>query len=90
MEQRTDSPYPRRDRPLLALVGVALVAGTLLFAWSDRQHDWRYYQYAFRAQVEQKQGAARARTVPSGVQQLWVRDLSRADRCAYCHQAVAW
>jgi cytochrome c2 len=90
MEKRTDSPYPRRDRPLLAAVGVALIAGTVLFAWSDRQHDWRYYQYAFRQQVEQKQGAARARTVPQGVQQLWVRDLSRADRCITCHQATAW
>jgi cytochrome c2 len=89
-EKRTDSPYPRRDRPVLAAVGVALVVGTVLFAWSDRQHDWRYYQYEFRRQVTEKQGAAKAQTVPAGVQQLWVRDLSRADRCITCHQATAW
>ena len=51
MEKRTDSPFPRRDRPILALVGLALVAGTVLFAWSDRQHDWRYYQFEFRRRV---------------------------------------
>ncbi len=90
MEKRTDSPYPRRDRPVLALVGVALVIGTALFAWSDRQHDWRYYQYEFRRLATQKFGAERAATIPAGIQQFWVPDLRRADRCITCHQATAW
>ncbi|MGE5232511.1 MAG: c-type cytochrome [Acidobacteriota bacterium] len=90
MEKRTDSPYPRRDRPVLALVGVALVIGTALFAWSDRQHDWRYYQYEFRRQVTEKFGAEKAATVPAGIQQFWVPELRRADRCITCHQATAW
>ncbi len=90
MEKRTDSPYPRRDRPILAAVGLALVAGTVLFAWSDRQHDWRYYQYEFRRQVADKLGADKAATVPAGIQQLWVPELARADRCITCHQATSW
>ena len=90
MEKRTDSPYPRRDRPVLAAVGVALVASTLLFAWSDRQHDWRYYQWEFRRQVAERLGAEKAAGVPAGIQQLWVPGLKRADRCITCHQAVAW
>lgn len=90
MEKRTDSPYPRRDRPVLALVGVALVVGTGLFAWSDRQHDWRYYQYAFRGMVAEKLGAERAASIPRGIQQFWVPELRRADRCVTCHQATAW
>jgi cytochrome c2 len=90
MEQRTDSPYPRRDRPLLALVGVALVIGTALFAWSDRQHDWRYYQYEFRRMVAEKYGADKVKTVPAGLQQHWIAGLGRADRCTTCHQAVSW
>lgn len=90
MEKRTDSPYPRRDRPVLALVGVALVAGTVLFAWSDRQHDWRYYQWEFRRMVAEKYGEEKAATVPPGIQQHWVADLGRADRCITCHQAVSW
>ena len=54
MEKRTDSPYPRRDRPVLAAVGVLLVVSTVLFAWSDRRHDWRWYQREFRGQVAEK------------------------------------
>jgi cytochrome c2 len=90
MEKRSDSPFPKRDRPVLAIVGVLLVVSTLLFAWSDRQHDWRYYQYAFRGQVAEKLGADKAKGIPKGVQQIWAGDLRRADRCITCHQAVTW
>jgi len=90
MEQRTDSPYPRLDRPVLAVIGVLLVISTVLFAYSDRKHDWRYYQYAFRQLVSDKLGADRTVTIPSGLQQIWVAGLGRADRCTTCHQAVSW
>ena len=90
MEQRTDSPYPKKDRPILAIIGVLLVVSTVLFAWSDRKHDWRYYQYAFRGQVTEKLGAEKAATIPKGVQQIWVSEMRRADRCITCHQAMLW
>ena len=90
MEKRTSSPYPKLDRPVLAGVGVLLVLGTVLFAWSDRQHDWRYYQYEFRNMVGEKLGAEKAATLPAGVQQHWIAELGRADRCVTCHQAIAW
>lgn len=90
MEKRTNSPYPRLDRPVLAGVGVALIVSTALFAWRDRVHDWRYYQYAFRQQVAEKFGEEKAATVPAGIQQHWVAELGRADRCVTCHQATNW
>jgi len=90
MEQRTTSPYPRRDRPVLAAVGVLLVVSTALFMWKQRAHDWRYYQLQFQQEVAAKFGADRAAHVPSGVQQIWVPGLRRADRCVTCHQAVSW
>jgi cytochrome c551/c552 len=90
MEKRSDSPFPRKDRPLLAVIGVALVVSTALFAWSDRKHDWRWYQFDFRRQVTEKLGADRAKAVPRGVQQIWVPELRRADRCITCHQAILW
>src|SRR5262245_28473765 len=89
-ELRTNSPYPKIDRPVLAIVGAVLVLSTVLFWWADRTHDWRWYQDAFRDQVAEKLGAERAATVPSGLQQIWVADLGRADRCTTCHQAVTW
>jgi cytochrome c2 len=90
MEQRTDSPYPRRDRPLLAAVGVLLVISTVLFARADRVHDWRYYQYMFKNLVTEKLGEEKAASVPSGIQQIWVPSLGNADRCVTCHQATRW
>ena len=90
MERRTNSPFPKIDRPVLAFVGLALLLSSALFFASDRAHDWRYYQHDFRQQVAEKFGADKAATVPSGITQIWVPGLSRADRCQTCHQAVSW
>jgi cytochrome c2 len=90
MEKRTDSPYPRLDRPVLAIIGLVLVGATVLFLRNDREHEWRWYQMQFREQVARKFGADQARTVPSGLQQIWVASMGRADRCVTCHQATRW
>ncbi len=90
MEKRTSSPYPRIDRLVLAIVGVTLVVGTALFMWSDRAHDWRYYQAEFRQMVAEKFGDDKAAILPSGVRQIWAADLTRADRCITCHEAISY
>ena len=90
MEQRTDSPYPRLDRPVLAVIGLVVVVSTILFARNDREHEWRYYQNEFRSLVAEKLGPEKAHAVPSGMRQIWVPALGHADRCISCHQAVSW
>lgn len=90
MERRTDSPYPRVDRPLMALVGILLLAGTALFVWRDHERDWRWYQYDFRRTVAEKFGPEKAAGVPQGLQQIWVAPLGRADRCTTCHLGISW
>jgi cytochrome c2 len=90
MEKRTSSPYPSIDRPVLAAIGVVLVGATAFFAYSDRQHDYKWYQAEFRAQVAEKFGAEKADGVRAGIQQVWMPGLQRADRCTTCHQAVSW
>jgi cytochrome c551/c552 len=90
MEKRTDSPYARCDRPILAVIGVLLVVSTVLFFRNDREHEWRYYQYQFKRLVAEKFGADKAKLAPSGMQQIWVSSLGHADRCVTCHQAIAW
>ena len=90
MEKRTDSPYPRRDRPVLAVIGVLLVISTVMFLRNDREHEWRWYQAEFRRLVAERFGADKARTVPAGMQQIWVPALGHADRCITCHQAAQW
>jgi cytochrome c2 len=90
MEQRTNSPYAKRDRPVLGVIGVLLVVAAVLFTRNDREHEWRYYQFAFKQIVSEKLGAERAKTVPTGLQQIWVPSLGHADRCVTCHQATTW
>ena len=90
MEQRTSSPYPGKDRPVLALIGVLLVVSTVIFAVTDHQKDWRWYQAEFRKMVAEKFGAEKAATIPVGMTQVWVKDLGRADRCITCHQGILW
>lgn len=90
MEQLKPSPYRSRDRLLLAVVGVVLVVSLGLFAWKDWTHDWRYYQYQFRRQIAGQLGEEKAATIPSGMLQIWVPALRRADRCVMCHQAISW
>ena len=90
MEKRTDSPYPRRDRPVLAVIGLLIVVSTVLFARNDREHEWRWYQAEFKRKVAEAFGAGKAKAVPSGLQQVWVPALGRADRCVTCHQATGF
>ncbi len=90
MEQRTSSPYPGKDRPVLAVIGILLVVSTVVFAVTDHRKDWRWYQAEFRKMVAEKFGAEKAATLPAGMKQIWVKDLGRADRCITCHQGILW
>jgi cytochrome c2 len=90
MEKRTDSPFPRIDRPVLAAIGLVVVVSTFLFARNDREREWRFYQHEFRSMVVERLGKEKARTVPAGMLQIWIPALGRADRCITCHQASNW
>lgn len=90
MEKRTDSPYPRRDRPILAILGVVAAVVTVMFLRSAITGDWRYYQWSFRRMVSDKYGEEKAAGVPAGMQQVYVKELGAADRCVTCHQAMSW
>jgi cytochrome c2 len=52
--------------------------------------EWRGFQADFREMVTRRFGQARATQVPAGIQQVWVPQLGRADRCTTCHLGVSW
>lgn len=80
----------RKDAIKLYILGFA-VLGLMVWVFS-RQYtrDWGDYQAEFKDYVAEKFGEERAKSVPTGIQQIWVADLNVVDRCTTCHQGVEW
>ena len=80
----------KKDSILLySFGGLAFIITGLIF-WNYFTPEWRGYQEEFQEMVEQKYGAQRAAQAPRGLQQIWVKELNRVDRCTTCHQGMEW
>lgn len=79
-----------KDAIKLYVIGFFLLALTVLVFFREVRTDWSDYQAEFRDLVAEKFGEERTANIPSGIQQIWVEDLNRVDRCVTCHQAVEW
>ena len=91
----TSEPEPARkirsrDRLLLLAGAVGLLAATAVPFTHYARPPWAEWQEEFREVVTEKMGADRADSAPSGIQQIWSRDLGRTDRCVTCHLGVEW
>ncbi len=80
----------QKDSIKLYAIGVVLLLVTALLYWDNFTPEWQGYQGQFHDLVAKKFGAARADQLPDGLQQIWIKDLSRVDRCTTCHQGVEW
>ncbi|HCV43780.1 MAG TPA: hypothetical protein DGH68_09880 [Bacteroidetes bacterium] len=80
----------RKDKLLLSIVGLGLLALMGFISYNYLTPEWKSYQSEFRDLVEEKFGADRAATVQAGLQQVYVKELGKADRCITCHQAYEW
>lgn len=85
----TDDPG-RRDRVLLAVLAILLMAATTWLIDREITPEWRGHQRLFRSLVQGRLGEAAAAAVPAGIQQTWIPEAGRADRCQTCHLATAW
>lgn len=65
-----------------------LITGYII--WDNAVPVWGDYQADFRDLVAERFGAERAAQTPTGIQQVWVEKLGRADRCTTCHLGVSW
>ena len=82
--------FVARDRFWLSLAGIAVLGVMGFITYGHFVPEWKSYQAEFRDLVEEKFGPERALTVPGGLQQVYVKELDRADRCITCHQAYEW
>ncbi len=80
----------RRELIVLLIVAAAGLAATAGVIVREESPDWKYYQREFRAVVAENLGEVEPSQMPSGIQQIWVEELDRVDRCVTCHQGMFW
>ncbi len=74
---------------LLTVAGLILVGGIVAIA-VDTTPEWKYYQSEFRWLVAEEMGDVDRSQIPRGIQQIYVEDLDRVDRCTSCHLGIEW
>ncbi len=79
-----------RDRMWAYAFGAVVLVATMVVYWSYFSPEWQGYQEEFRALVAEKFGEDKAAQIPQGLQQIWVKELGRVDRCTTCHQGMLW
>jgi len=79
-----------RELVLLLVAAILVLAAGAAAILSDTVPEWEYYQEEFRAILAEQVGEVDPAQVPTGVQQIWVRDLNRVDRCTTCHLGMFW
>lgn len=82
--------WKNQDRFWIYLLGAGTLALSGYLYWDHAQPEWQGYQDEFRELVAKRFGAQRSRSVPSGLQQIWVKELNRTDRCTTCHMGIEW
>lgn len=80
----------KKDSILLYSFGGVMLLITALIFWNYYTPEWKGYQDEFQELVANKFGAERVQQIPRGLQQIWVEDLDRVDRCTTCHQGMEW
>lgn len=78
------------DTKWLSVFGAIVLIVTGLLSYNAVRPEWKDYQEEFRDVIAKKFGAEKATQVPDGLQQVWVKDLRRVDRCITCHQGIEW
>jgi len=79
-----------KDITILYIIGFLGLAATVYLFGTEQTPEWKQYQKEFKSYVEEHLGEERAAAVETGIQQLWVKDLNRVDRCVTCHIGYNW
>lgn len=82
--------FVKTDKLYLGIGGILILLISGFIFYDDIAPEWKNYQSDFTDLVAEKFGDQRASTVPTGLQQIYVKELNISDRCITCHQAVEW
>ena len=79
-----------KDAIKVYILGIVILLLTIFVYTRQYTAEWTGYQLEFQDIVAEKFGEDRVASIPTGIQQIWVKDLDRVDRCITCHQGVEW
>jgi len=82
--------FKKTDKIILMIAGLFFAVVTIATIATEETPDWKFYQSEFRYYVADAGQADAVDKIPSGIQQIWVKELSRVDRCVTCHQGILW
>ncbi len=82
--------FVKKDQVLLSVMGIGLLLLSGFIFYASLTPEWSAYQSEFRDFAKEKFGPERAAAVPQGLQQVFVKELDKTDRCVTCHQGVEW
>jgi cytochrome c2 len=74
----------------LLIVSALILIGSAMVIIKDSTPEWKDYQAEFKGIIAENFGSVDVSMIPSGMQQIWVKDLNRVDRCITCHQGINW
>jgi len=80
----------KTDKLLILISGILFAAITFATIYQDAVPSWKEYQSEFKEVAIELVGIDKAENIPTGIQQIWVDDLDRVDRCITCHQGIFW
>jgi cytochrome c2 len=80
----------RNEISLLLAASVVTLAAAVAAIIIDEAPEWAYYQSEFRLILEEEIGELEEAQIPSGIQQVWIPELQRVDRCTTCHLGIGW
>lgn len=82
--------FAAKDKRYIAVTGILFFCVTAYVFIESGLPEWSEYQSEFREIVADKFGDDRAASIPTGLQQIYVKDLKKSDRCITCHMGVEW
>jgi cytochrome c2 len=81
---------PQKELIILLIASIAFLAVLVGTIAREETPEWKYYQSEFQAVLAETVGDVDPNLIPGGIQQIWLEDLNRVDRCTTCHQGILW
>ncbi len=82
--------HQRADTKLIFIAGTLLFVVSIMAFVQEARPEWAEAQDEVRRIVTERLGAERAAELPTGLQQIWVEETNRVDRCITCHTTIDW